>query len=268
MSSARLMVRSANINVMCRAAEKAGRALVRDFNELEHLQVSRKSLGDFVSTADHRSEKILVTELQKARPDFGFLLEESGEIPAKDSDSRWIIDPLDGTTNFLHGIPHFAVSIGLQKGKEVIAGVIYNPITDELYWAEKGVGVYLNQRRLRVSGRKRLDESLIGIGSPYGTHGDPAHFARSTQKLLPFVAGVRRMGAASLDLAFVASGRYDAYFETHLQPWDIAAGILMVKEAGGYVSDLDGKDIFPESPSVLAANTNIFGDLSKLLKNV
>lgn len=265
MAVARLMVRSALMNVMMMAAQKAGRSMVRDFNELEHLQVSKKSLGDFVSTADHRSEKLLIQELSKARPGYAFLVEESGEIPGHDPEHRWVIDPLDGTSNFLHGIPHFAISIGLQRGDEVIAGVVYNPVADELYWAEKGQGAFLNQRRLRVSGRKKLEEALIAVGSPYGNSGDPEGFAQQIKKVMPQTAGIRRYGAASLDLAYVASGRFDGYFESHLKPWDIAAGILLVREAGGYVSEINDGEKMLESGNLVAANPLLFEPLKQLL---
>jgi myo-inositol-1(or 4)-monophosphatase len=268
MATARLMVRSAIINVMTMAAEKAGRALIRDFNELEHLQVSKKSLGNFVSTADHRSENILVQELKKARPGYGFLLEESGVIESTDSEYRWIIDPLDGTTNFLHGIPHFAISIGLQRGEDIVAGVIYNPATDDMYWTERGKGAFLNQRRLWVSGRKHLEEALIAIGGPYGAQGDVEQYVQKLRKVIPQTAGVCRFGAAALDLAFVAAGRFDAYFESAFYPWDVAAGILMVKEAGGYVTALDGKSDPLVTENLLAANEHLHIPLQQLLARV
>lgn len=263
--TARMIIRSAMINVMCMAAEKAGRGLVRDFNEIEHLQVSRKSLGDFVSTADHKAEEVLVRELIKSRPTYGFLVEESGVIAGEDPHYQWIIDPLDGTTNFLHGIPHFCISIALKHKSEIVAGVIYNPVVDELYWAEKGNGTYLNQRRLRVSGRKNLEEALIGVGAPFGEHGDPQAFIKSIEKVMPKTAGIRRFGAAALDLAFVAAGRLDGFFETHLKPWDMAAGMLMVKEAGGYVSDFAGGTNMLETGEIIAANEPLFAQLAGLV---
>lgn len=265
MTTARLMVRSAIINVMTMAAEKAGRALVRDFNELEHLQVSKKSLGNFVSTADHRSENILVQELKKARPSYSFLLEESGVIEGTDPEYRWIIDPLDGTTNFLHSIPHFAISIGLQRGEDIVAGVIYNPVTDEMYWTERGKGAFLNQRRLRVSGRKHLEEALIAVGGPYGDQGDVETYVQRLKKITPQTAGIRRFGAAALDLAFVAAGRFDVYLESDFHPWDVAAGILMVKEAGGYVTALDGKSDPLVVGNLLAANEHLHTPMRQLL---
>lgn len=268
MVSNRLTVRSAVINVMIGAVQKAGRALIRDFGELEHLQVSQKRLGDFVSTADHRSEQILIQELQKARPSFGFLLEESGVIEAQDNDPhRWLVDPLDGTTNFLHGIPYFAVSVGLQKDQEIIAGVIYNPITDELFWVEKGKGAFLNQRRIRVSGRRYLNESLIGMGTPFRPHTNKKEFTQTLERLMPQSAGLRRHGAAALDLAYVAAGRLDGYFASDLSPWDLAAGLLMVKEAGGYVGDFQGGSDIIQLGNIIAANDHLFDQLMKVLRN-
>ena len=266
MSTSRLMHRSAILNVMTTAVYKAARSLVRDFNEIEHLQVSKKGLGDFVSTADHRAEKILIQELSKARPDYSFLLEETGAIEGKDPHHRWIVDPLDGTTNFLHGIPHFAISVALQKGKQIVAGMIYNPITDELYWAEKGDGAYLNKRRLRVSGRRHLDEALVATGIPYGNTGDRKKFLSAAERVMPRIAGLRRFGAAALDLAFVAAGRYDAYFEEDICPWDVAAGMLMVREAGGRVTELNGGDNILESGSIYASNMALYDPLKKLLE--
>jgi len=262
MRTTQLTGRSALVNVMIAATEKAGRALTRDFGEVEHLQVSRKGLGDFVSTADHRAEKILIQELNKARPGYSFLLEETGVIEGVDPDYCWIVDPLDGTLNFLHGIPQCCVSLGLKKGNEIIAGVIFNPILDELYWTEKGKGAFLNQRRLRVSGRRQLDEALISIGTPYRYQEETDNYVR---KLAGKVAGMRRFGSAALDLAYVASGRFEGAFMTHLKAWDIAAGILMVREAGGYVCDIKGKQNMLDSGTILAANDQLFDPLSDLL---
>jgi len=264
MLTARLTGRSALVNVMVAAVEKAGRALTRDFGEVEHLQVSRKGLGDFVSTADHRAEKILIQELTKARPGYAFLLEETGAIEGTDPEHCWIVDPLDGTLNFLHGIPQFCVSLGLKKGNEIIAGVIYNPILDELYWAEKGKGAFLNQRRLRVSGRRHLDEALVAIGTPY-RHQDDENAINYTSRLAGKVAGMRRFGSAALDLAYVAAGKFEGCFALNLKSWDLAAGILMVKESGGYVCDAKGGQNILDSGTVLAANDHLFESLSKLL---
>jgi myo-inositol-1(or 4)-monophosphatase len=266
MNTLRMTTGSSLVNVMVAAAYKAGRSLVRDFGEVEHLQVSKKGLGDFVSTADHHAEEILMTELKKARPGFGFLIEESGVVAGSDTEQTWIVDPLDGTSNFLHGIPHFSISIALQVGDEIVAGVVYNPAIDELYWAEKGKGAFLNKRRLRVSGRKHLDESLIGAGTPYSRHGNSKQFLALMEKLMPHVGGIRRFGSAALDLAYVAAGRYDGYFEMGLSAWDIAAGILLVKEAGGYVSEINGGKDMLKSGSILAANPAIFNQLGQLIR--
>ncbi|MES2607299.1 MAG: inositol monophosphatase family protein [Pseudomonadota bacterium] len=264
--SSRFTTRSALVNVMTAAIEKAARGLVRDFGEVEQLQVSRKGLGDFVSTADHRSEDILISELRKARPKFGFITEESGEIPGEDPTQRWIIDPLDGTTNFLHGIPHFAITVALQMNDEIIAGVTYDPIKDEMFWAEKGRGTFLNQRRIRVSGRRQFDEALVGIGAPFGHYGDPELFKERLTRVLPHAAGVRRMGAASLDLAYVACGRFDVFFEEPMHIWDYAAGILMVQEAGGIVTDIKGQQKTFEANSIVAGNAEMHATLMKKLK--
>lgn len=259
------MTDSAAVNVVAAAIQKASKSLIRDFGEIEHLQVSRKSLGDFVSSADHRAEQTLIQELQKARPTYGFLTEESGEIKGSDPELRWVIDPLDGTTNFLHGIPHFSISVALQKGDEIVVAVVYNPISDELFWAEKGKGTFLNQRRLRVSGRRNLDECLLATGSPFGGRGDPKKFMSMMQVIMPMTAGLRRFGSAALDLAYVAAGRYDGYFENDLQPWDMAAGLLLVLEAGGSVTEIDGGNKMLTSGSVLAGNEFIHAQLAKLI---
>ena len=259
--------RSALINVMVRAAQRAGRALVRDFGEVEQLQVSKKGPADFVSTADHRSEKTLRAELAKARPAFAFLMEESGASPGSDpEDQRWIVDPLDGTTNFLHGIPHFAVSIALERAGHLVAGVVYNPINDECYWAEKGQGAYLNDRRLRVSARRRLGDALLGCGAPFKGHGDTRGFVDELTILLPKIAGIRRNGAASLDLAYVASGRFEGFWEYGLKPWDVAAGIVLVREAGGFVTTIDRRDDALNGDSILATNSTLHDAVATALK--
>ncbi|WP_339779217.1 inositol monophosphatase family protein [uncultured Thalassospira sp.] len=258
--------RSANINVMFKAVEKAAYGLKRDFGEVENLQVSMKGPGDFVSAADHRAEKRLREELERARPGYGFLLEEGGEIIGRDPEHRWIIDPLDGTTNFLHGIPHFAISVALQRGDEIIAGIIYDVAKDEFFWAEKGVGAYLDNRRLRVSGRRRLNDCVLACGVPHVGRGDHAVFEKQLHAVMDRCSGVRRFGAASLDLAYVAAGRYDGYWETHLSQWDIAAGILMVTEAGGYIRDINGGTNMLGTGSVIAANDSIQPVLAKTLK--
>jgi len=259
---------SALINVMTGAARKAARGLLRDFGEVENLQVSKKGPGDFVSAADHRVEKVLVQELKKARPDYGFLLEEGGVIEGADPTVQFVIDPLDGTTNFLHSIPHFAISIGLLKDGEPWAGVIYQPLTDEMFWAEKGKGCFVNERRLRVSARRKLDESVLTTGIPHQGRPEHARFLRQLKLAMANTSGIRRFGAASLDLAYVAAGRCEGFWEMGLQPWDIAAGIIMVREAGGYVSDLDGSNNMMTSGNIIAANDQLHVPLTAMLRSV
>ena len=266
-----LAPRSATITVMIRAAFAAAKSLKRDFGEVEHLQISEKGPGDFVSHADIKAERTLRAELARTRPDYGFLGEEGGETKG-DGRNRWIVDPLDGTTNFLHGVPHFAISIALEREKEIIAGVIYQPISDELFWAEKGNGAFIDtpsarSRRLRVSGRKDPARGLIGTGIPHIGKGDhPAYFAKLAA-VTERTAGVRRWGAAALDLAFVAAGRYDAFFEFGLAPWDVAAGLLMVKEAGGVVCDIAGQPYELGGRSLLASNFNLRDSMVEILSN-
>lgn len=263
-----MAARSPLINVMVNAAYKAAKGLIRDFGEVEHLQVSKKGPADFVSQADLKSEQILKRELAKARPDYGLMFEEGGGAPGKDVSNRWVVDPLDGTLNFLHGIPHFAISIGVERDGEPYAGVIYNPINDELYWAEKGQGAHLNERRLRVSARKKLEESLIGTGAPFLGHGDHPSFVKRAEAVIGRTAGLRRLGAAALDLAYVASGRLDGFWEEPLNPWDICAGIVLVREAGGYVTEISGGSAMMSSGSVLAANDQLHRPLGDLLRSV
>ncbi|HYD70054.1 inositol monophosphatase family protein [Azospirillum sp.] len=261
-----MATRSALINVMVRAAEKAGRALVRDFGEVEQLQVSRKGPADFVSTADRKAEKTLRDELQKARPEFGFLMEESGESEGKDKSARWIVDPLDGTTNFLHGLPHWAISVALEKNGEIVAGVVYEPVHDEMFWAEKGQGAYLNHQRLRVSERRNLGDALIATGMPFKGRPGLATFLGEAEAVMMEVAGIRRWGAASLDLAYVAAGRFDGYWERNLNPWDIAAGMLLVTEAGGFVGEIGGGRNVVYGNSILAANSHLHLPLATVLR--
>jgi len=251
---------------MVAAAQKAGRKLVRDFGEVEQLQVSRKGPADFVSTADKKAEKIVHDELSKARPNFGFLMEESGEVPGSDISNRWIIDPLDGTTNFLHGIPHFAVSIALERDNDIFAGVIHEPVTDQTFWAEKGKGAFLNSRRLRVSGRRDMAEALFATGIPF--KGTPNHdrFQKELASVMEISAGIRRFGAASLDLAWVAAGRFEGFWETGLQPWDMAAGIVIVREAGGFVTDISGRRNMLSTGGIVAANDSLHGELSSIVR--
>ena len=260
------------IRVMERAARKAGGRLRRDFGEVEHLQVSRKGPADFVSKADMRAERAIYDELLHARPDWGFVMEEAGVIEGAPDKPRWIVDPLDGTSNFLHGIPHFAISIAVQEptldGKgwgEVTAGVIYNPINDETYWAEKTRGAWLQDARLRVSARRHLSDALIATGIPFQGHGDFAEWSRIFGAIGPEVAGIRRFGAASLDLAYLAQGRFDGFWESGLNDWDTAAGCLLVREAGGFVSDFRGRSNPIHSKQILAANDALHSKLHKIL---
>jgi len=248
------MPRSAIINVMVQAAMKAGRSLSRDFGEVQNLQVSMKGPGDFVSQADRRAEEIIHTELSRSRPDYSFLMEESGEVAGSDAQHRFIVDPLDGTTNFLHGIPIFSISIGLERQGQLVAGVIYNPAMDELYTAERGGGAFMNDRRLRVAGRRKLSDSVIGTGVPHLGRSDHGQFLIELRHVMGEVAGIRRMGSAALDLAYVAAGRFDGFWESGLQPWDMAAGILMIREAGGFVSDTSGGQDMFGTGTVLAGN--------------
>lgn len=246
------------MQVVTSAVRKAGRRLLRDFGEVEQLQVSVKGPSDFVSSADLRAEQTLKEELSKARPNFGFLMEESGESGNGDWEWRWVVDPLDGTTNFLHGIPHWAISVGIEKRidadkTEIMAGVIYNPASDELFWAEKGVGAFLNDRRLRVSGRREMRDAVFATGIPFGGVPRKAEFSSILHRIMPQVAGVRRFGAAALDLAWVAAGRYEGFWELGLKKWDMAAGLIMVKEAGGFSTDPDGGDPYV-SGNVVAGN--------------
>jgi len=260
------MARSAIMNVMVQAAMKAGRALARDFGEVQNLQVSLKGPGDYVSQADRKAESIILSELQRARPDYSFLMEESGEITGSDGQHRFIVDPLDGTTNFLHGLPLFAVSIGLERQGQMVAGVIYNPAQDELYTAERGGGAFLNDRRLRIAGRRKLADCVIGTGIPHLGRGKHGHYLVELRNVMAEVAGIRRMGAAALDLAYVAAGRLDGFWEDQLQPWDMAAGILMIREAGGFVSDLQGGQDMLASANIMAGNEHIHSALMKVLK--
>ena len=254
------------INVMRNAALKAARGLIRDFGEVEQLQVSVKGPGDFVSTADLRAERTLRSELTRARPGYGLLFEEGGATEGSDPHHRWIVDPLDGTTNFLHGVPHFAISIALERDGEIVAGMVYEPTRDEMFWAEKGAGAYVNDRRLRASARRQLADALVGTGMPFGGRGDHLRYAATLAPVMAATSGVRRFGAAALDLAYVAAGRLDGYWEFGLFPWDIAAGLLLVREAGGFVSDLAGGQTMMASGDVLAANDRLHLPLAALVR--
>jgi len=260
------MHHSALLNVMIAAARKTGRALKRDFGELEKLQVSLKGPANFVTAADRRAEETLYQELAKARPGYGFLGEEGGTREGTDKSHRWIVDPLDGTTNFLHGIPQFAISIALEREGSVVAGLIYNPANEEMFIAEKGKGAFMNEHRIRVASRKRLTEAVIACGLPhYGRPGFAlAH--KETGAVQQQVAGLRRFGAAALDLAWVAAGRLDGYWEREIKPWDMAAGSLLVREAGGYVSDCDGGDDMFAKGNIATGNEAIHKELLRVLK--
>ena len=260
-----MVSRSALMTVMIQAAFKAARGLVRDFGEVENLQVSMKGPSDFVTTADLRAEKVLRAELQRARPTYGLLLEEGGAVEGRDESRRWIVDPLDGTLNFLHGIPHFSISIALEHNGEIIAGIVYDPLRDELFRAERGNGAFLNNRRMRVSSRGRLAEAVIATGIPWRGRADHAPYLKQLAAMMANTAGVRRLGSAALDLAYVAAGRYEGFWEPALSPWDIAAGTLLVRESGGHVSEISGGSAFLESGDVLAANDRLHERLLALV---
>lgn len=260
------MARSAIMNVMVSAALKAGKGLVRDYNEVQHLQVSLKGPANYVSQADQKAEQTIKYELMKARPTYSFLMEESGEIHGSDGQHRFIIDPLDGTTNFLHGIPFFAVSIALERQKQIVASVIYNPILDELFTAERGDGAFLNDRRIRVAGRRKLEDCVICTGIPHIGRPNHGHYLIELRNAMAHTAGIRRTGSAALDLAYVAAGRFDGFWEDNLEPWDIAAGILLIKEAGGFVTDKEGNNEFFTKKNIIAANEIIHQALMKTIK--
>jgi myo-inositol-1(or 4)-monophosphatase len=262
-----MATRSAIINVMSRAADKAARGLRRDFGEVEHLQVSMKGPADFVSAADLKAERVLREELLRARPTYGLVMEEGGHTAGEDPHHRWIVDPLDGTTNFLHGLPHFAISIALEREGEIIAGLIFDPLKDEMFWAEKGIGAFLNDHRLRVSSRRNLDQAVLATGFPFRAQAERPTFLAQLDAVMGATAGVRRFGSASLDLAYVAAGRYDGFWENSLSPWDIAAGILIVREAGGYVSEIGGGSDMMTSGSILAANDRLHAPIGRLLRD-
>jgi len=261
-----MKISSANMNVLVKAVRKASKVIIRDFGEIEKLQVSLKGPGDFVTASDIKVEKILIDELQKARPDYSILSEEIGEIK-KDSSFKWIIDPIDGTSNFLHGIPHFAISIGLESKNEIICGIIYDPIKDEMFTAEKGNGAYLNNQRIRVAGRSKLKDCMIFSGGPrfnskYKDITFKEYYEMSSKIDIP----IRKLGSASLDMAYVAAGRCDGFYSRELNYWDIAAGIILVKEAGGFIKDFSGSDKFVENETLLAANSKITEEMIDILK--
>jgi myo-inositol-1(or 4)-monophosphatase len=260
------MLHSATINVMVKAARRAGRSLKRDLGEVENLQVSLKGPANFVTMADRRAEEMLHSDLTKARPGYGFIGEEGGIRAGDDKTHTWIVDPLDGTTNFLHGIPQFAISIGLSREGTIIAGVIFNPANDDLYVAERGKGAFLNDQRLRVAGRRKLNECVIACGLPHIGRGDLELSRQELTEIQSRVAGLRRFGAASLDMAFIAAGRLDGYWERNLQPWDMAAGTIIVREAGGIVSGIEGNDDPLKTGSVICGNEFVHAELVKILK--
>jgi myo-inositol-1(or 4)-monophosphatase len=255
MISGRFYTSSPTLNLMIAAATKAAQGLVRDFGDVAHLQVSRKGIGDFVSAADQRSEMILIQELSRTYPDYNFLTEESGWIDRSDAPFCWIIDPLDGTLNFLHSIPHFCISIALQKYDEIIIALVYDPIKDEVFWAEKGRGSFLNRRRLRVSDRKNIDEALVVSGSPFAGHGrDRSQVKTILEDIGKTVAGCHSTGSTALDLAYLAAGRYDAFVNNHVCAWDMASGILLIQESGGIVQDWKGGSDMLASGTLFASN--------------
>ena len=260
------MVGSANLNIMIKAARRAGRGLVKDFREVENLQVSMKGAGDFVSRADLQSEKTLKEELMGARPTYGWLAEEGGGEDGQDPTRRWIVDPLDGTTNFLHGLPHWAVSIALEHKGQIVAGVVFDPAKDEMFFAEKGAGAWMNESRLRVSGRSRMIEAIFATGLPFGGRADLPDTLSDLGRILPVCAGVRRWGAAALDLAYVAAGRYDGFWERRLSAWDLAAGMLIVREAGGMVEPMNPAGNILEDGEIVCANEALFSGFSKITR--
>ena len=252
------------INIMTRAAYKAGNILIKDFREVENLQVSKKGIGDFVTSADLNSENTIIKVLQKAYPEIKIISEETNpDIKFNKYEKKWIIDPLDGTLNFLHGLPHFAISIALMIKEEIISGIIYDPIKDELFWAEKGVGAFLNDKRIRVSGRRHLKDALVSTGIPWkGMESSHKNYLKILENIMKSSSGIRRYGAAALDLAYVAAGRYDAFWEFNLKTWDIAAGSLLVKEAGGYVGNINKNENYLYTGNIYACNNNLVDELT------
>jgi myo-inositol-1(or 4)-monophosphatase len=261
-----MKLNSANINVMVNACRKASKTLIRDFGEIEKLQVSVKGPGDFVSTSDKNVENIIISELEKARPSYSILSEEIGEIK-KSEEFKWVIDPIDGTSNFLHGIPHFAISIGLEQNNEIISGIIFDPIKDEMFTAEKGNGSYLNNQRMRVAARSKLEDCIIFTGGPKNQTKDKDLALEEYKKFSSKVhIPIRKMGSAALDMAYVAAGRSDGFWHRNLNYWDIAAGIILVKEAGGFVTDFEGNNKYVENKTILAANSKINEEMVEFLK--
>lgn len=260
------MIGSANLNIMIKAARRAGRSLVKDFREVENLQVSSKGAGDFVSKADIAAEEMLKADLLEARPNYGWAAEEGGEIKGQDPTRRWIVDPLDGTTNFLHGLPHWAVSIALEHKGEIVAGVVFDAAKDEMFFAEKGAGAWMNDQRLRVSDRHRLIECIFATGLPFGGRPELPESLQDLAQLMPVCAGVRRWGAAALDMAYVAAGRYEGYWERNLNAWDLAAGLIIVREAGGLAEPLAKDGNILGDGSVICANEPVFDSFAKIIR--
>jgi len=256
---------SPQINLITRACMKASRSLIRDFGELENLQVSSKGPGDFVSSADKRTEKTLIEELQKAHPDYGIITEETGIINKSNIKNRWIIDPIDGTMNFLNGIPQFAISIAYEKDNEIICGVIFNPITNEMFCAEKGNGAYLNNSRIRVSNKKKLKDALLVTGGPEGASKIKNKIYSEYINVSNNVSNVRKFGSAALDMAYVACGRFDGYWQRELKYWDIAAGVIILREAGGFIDFFEDDLSYPLKKNILASNSNIHHELKELI---
>ena len=258
---------SANLNLMIKAARKAGRALVKDFREVENLQVSSKGPGDFVTKADREAERLIKEDLMEGRPTYGWLGEETGATPGADPTRRWIVDPLDGTTNFLHGLPHWAVSIALEHKGEIVSAVVFDAAKDEMFWAEKGSGTWMNERRLRVSGRRHMHEAIFATGVPFAAKRTLPASVADLARLMPACAGMRQWGAASLDFAYVAAGRFDGYWERELQQWDMAAGLLLVREAGGFAESVREGQVVLDTGSVICANSALFDPLCKAIRN-
>ncbi len=261
-----MALRSPLLNVMADAAKKAARGLLRDFGEVEQLQVSIKGPADFVSNADRKAEQVILNELSKARPKYGFLMEELGVRVGEDTSNRWLVDPLDGTTNFLHGIPQFAISIALERDAQPFAGVIYDPVRDEMFFAEKGGGAFMNERRIRVAGRQKLDDAVIATGIPHRGRPGREGYLPGLSAMMDVTAGIRRFGSAALDLAWVGAGRFDGFWERGLRAWDLAAGVVIVREAGGHVTEIEGGDDMLKSGSVLASNPILHGAMADVLK--
>jgi len=256
---------SPQINLITRACMKASRSLIRDFGELENLQVSSKGPGDFVSSADKRTEKTIIEELQKAHPEYGIITEETGIINKSNIKNRWIIDPIDGTMNFLNGVPQFAISIAYEENNEIICGVIFNPITNEMFCAEKGNGAYLNNSRIRVSNKKKLKDALLVTGGPEGASKIKNKIYSEYINVSNNVSNVRKFGSAALDMAYVACGRFDGYWQRELKYWDIAAGVIILREAGGFIDFFEDDLSYPLKKNILASNSNIHHELKELI---